>query len=153
MYEYLFFHTYPVLDILKIQISNLGITSFDHITWNSPDELLIYFSEELSAGEQTSLTTLVTTQHPPRLLGKNFLKNIFEEGQLQKEQWYEIDNGDGTYSDLAEETIYSYNSGALLSSITTVYREGGIIDSIEEYEYYSGTEDGRTVIMKKKVEA
>jgi len=52
---------------------------------------------------------------------KNFLVKEYSNNKIIKESWYEIDNGDGTYSIKSEETEYFYNLNLLSYRILTKF--------------------------------
>lgn len=69
-----------------------------------------------------------------------------------KETWYATDNGDGTYSDKVEETIFTYDSvstSQLMYKTITVYHVDGTVYSTEKIEYYKNDQNE---IIEKKVE-
>lgn len=49
---------------------------------------------------------------------------------------YATDNGDGTYDDLVEETVYTYSNGHLISKTTTIYYDDGGIHTQRSWSYY-----------------
>jgi len=70
---------------------------------------------------------------------------------LITDSYYDTDNGDGTYSGLAEQTVYTYqtSSAVLLYKITTDFFYDGTICSTTKYMYYL---NANNQIIEKKVE-
>ena len=58
-------------------------------------------------------------------------------GKLQTETWYETDDGNGSYSNKAEETVYTYSGLSLIKKTTSVYCYDGSVDSTHVVEYYT----------------
>jgi len=68
--------------------------------------------------------------------------------KLQKETWYETDNGDGTYSDKIEETEYVYDGNKIVrEEVTMFWPDGSERDS---YTVTYFTQEGNKVVKKKK---
>lgn len=81
---------------------------------------------------------------------KNFLVAEYYNGKLISETWYGIDNGDGTYSERVEETIYTYgghrDKTLLFKTITMFLIDGTPAAPPVVWEYVT---DGDKKIIKK----
>ncbi len=63
-----------------------------------------------------------------------------KKGRKVRDQWFETDNGDGTYSDLAKDVIYNYSGKRKESVVTTTYYKDGATKytDVESYHTLSG---------------
>jgi len=71
-------------------------------------------------------------------------------GKLQSRTWYQTDNGDGTFSDLSKDEIYTWNKNKLISVVFTEY----YIDSrvaTQKTETYSTSSEKHIVRRTKNV--
>jgi hypothetical protein len=62
-------------------------------------------------------------------------------GNVEKVEWFEIDNGDGTYSGLAQDESYSWNGSTLTSKISKKYTKSGFVQHMETESYYTTDDD------------
>jgi len=58
------------------------------------------------------------------------------QNKLEKEIWYDTDNGDETYSGESERTEYTYDGSTLLYFIVTVCYYDGTVMSTTKHEYF-----------------
>ena len=58
------------------------------------------------------------------------------QNRLEKEIWYDTDNGDETYSGESERTEYTYDGSTLLYFIVTVCYYDGTVMSTTKHEYF-----------------
>jgi hypothetical protein len=77
---------------------------------------------------------------------KNYCVKDYLGQRLIKETWYEVDNGDGTYSQKVEETVYNYIQNKITSKTTTTFwlDESEILSKTETYY----TKDNKIIIKK-----
>ena len=72
-----------------------------------------------------------------------------DKGLVQQTDWYETDNGDGTYSDLAMSEVNAWagggNNSVLLSTTTTRYAKDGTTLGKPKVESYFTTDDDKRV--------
>lgn len=100
---------------------------------------------EMDSGEKAAVDAA--------LLSKTFRSLNFKvssyntSNQLTSETWYDTDNGDGTYSNIAEQITYTYSGIVLMSRVETVYFYDGTVSSAETYNYYRN--DANALIEKK----
>jgi hypothetical protein len=110
--------------------------------WKVSNELVIEMTEE----GKNAIDIFLNSKNIPN---KNFIIREYNKNRnLIKESWYEIDNGNGSYSNLSEETEYFY-SGKLLYRITKIYSYDGTVLSSERWDYYT---DNTKIIEKKIME-
>ena len=69
-----------------------------------------------------------------------------KKGRKVRDQWFETDNGDGTYSDLAKDTIYNYSGAKKTAAVTTTYYKDGGIKFVDTESYH--TISGGAIITK-----
>lgn len=78
---------------------------------------------------------------------KNFCVKEYQGRRLVKETWYEIDNGDDTYSQKVEEIVYNYNKNNLTSTATTTFWTDESPILTKTVEYFT---NGNNIIVKNK---
>jgi len=101
---------------------------------------------EMTQEEKNSVDISLNSKNIPH---KNFIVKEYNKNRnLTKESWYEIDNGNGVYSNLSEETEYFYDV-KLLYRTTKIYSYDGTILSSEKWEYFT---NGSYIIEKKITE-
>ena len=102
---------------------------------------------EMTEEEKYAIDNFLNSKSIP--FKKFLVKEYSNNKKLIKESWYEIDNGDGTYSIKAEETEYFYNCNLLdYRILKTFYYDGTVLFS-EKWGYYT---NGTKIIEKKIVE-
>lgn len=67
-------------------------------------------------------------------------------GRLLKVQWFETDNGDGTYSGLAKDRVFTYLGKLIIKTVSTTYYKDGQVRFVEIEEYH--TTDQNQVVTK-----
>ncbi len=108
------------------------------------------FDQALTAQEQTDLGTTVTAFVPTSNVlqfGEFQVTERSNAGHLLAIKIYKTDNGDGTYSDLAEERLFAYQGAFLTTEETKKYFTDGAFAGSEKNEYYT-TSGGQTVRKK-----
>lgn len=58
-------------------------------------------------------------------------------GRMLKEQWFETDNGDGTYSDLARDRVYTYEGRFLVKIVTRDFYKDGEVRFVETETFHT----------------
>jgi hypothetical protein len=107
----------------------------------------LYFSNILSDPDKSILDGIATDCtnsvivesffHNKRIPDKNFKVMSYDlNNKLIKESWYEVDNGDGTYSVIAQDATYVYDNQALVSITTIIYCYDGSEFSTNIVRYY-----------------
>lgn len=154
MSQYNFTKTSANIEQLTIEINNNStiIEDVDYIRYKKTgtDNLKIFFSVDLDAGQQTELGNIVTAHTASVVGSKNFFVEEYNKRNfITKEIWYETDNGDGTYSDKIEETTYFYdtkNKNKLLYCVIKNFlKDGTEIDS-KTLNYYS--DDNKRIVKE-----
>lgn len=67
---------------------------------------------------------------------KNIKTIETSKGLKSKETWYATDNGDGTYTGIAEEIIYNYSGKKLISIETKTYDTNGFEITPSKVSYF-----------------
>lgn len=67
---------------------------------------------------------------------------------LTSEEWYSIDNGNGTYSNKSREINYIYSNNKLVKRIEKLFSPNGIKIDEKTIEYYT---NGRNVTIEKRL--
>lgn len=100
---------------------------------------------EMTSGEKTTADAALLAK---TLRNKNFKVSSYNSSsQLTSDTWYDTDNGDGTYSNMAEQVVYTYSANVLMSRVDTIYFYDGTISSAATYNYYRN--DQNALIIKK----
>jgi hypothetical protein len=113
----------------KIINPNLSsVSGVDQNYWKVQDGSVV----EMSAGEKTSMDTL--------LKAKTFREKLYRVlsyndtmGMIETEDWYDTDNGDGTYSGKATGAVYVHDANSknvISQTVTTYYYDGTVFESI-----------------------
>ena len=110
-----------------------------------------YFEVALTAGEETTLTQAHTDWTPGAIdrYAPNYEVKTISKGQTVKVEWFQTDNGDGTYADLAASHAYNWTGSTLTSIVKTAYYTDGGIASQETESFY--TVSGNPTKFVKKV--
>jgi hypothetical protein len=117
-----------------------------YVDFTKPN-LNIVFDVDLTPTEVDALTGIVDGVLTSTVGTKNFLvKEYDSNGRLNKDVWYNTDNGDGTYSGKVEETEYVYNGNKVNKYFVKEYWLDGTLKMQEEYRYFT---NGNNVILKK----
>ena len=136
---------------LTVEIQGSAIVAvLTHID-TTGDVCDIYFNADLSGEDETILNGLVAAHVPAEIGSKNFLVAEYNSrGNVTKETWYGTDDGDGTYSDPVEETVYTYGGAAdkllLSKTVTDLFTDGTPVAAPVVWEYVT---NGDVKIMKK----
>ena len=89
---------------------------------------------EMPASDRTSVDNLLIAKNNPE---KNFKVITYTTNKrLKKETWYEVDNGDESYSVKSEEYEYFYQGSSLVSKVTTTFGYDESELSVETFCYY-----------------
>lgn len=110
---------------------------------------------KVSLGVLTEMTAdekvLIDDYEKARTLREKIFKvsKYTQQSRVEKETWYDTDNGDGTYTGKAEETIYTYSNSILLYRTTVIYYYDGTVSSTTKHEYYKNAANNE-IIEKQK---
>lgn len=124
------------------------------------DVLVLVFADTLPAGEKTTLDG-DTTGPAGGLMAAHIADDTlylpvyevatYSQGttRLDKVEWYETDNGDGTYSGLSRDAVYTWSASKLVSVVETSYYKDGapIVGETRTAEFYT-TSDGKKVTKR-----
>jgi len=106
---------------------------------------------DLTGQEDTDLTAAHTAWVPTDTLSyaPNFPVTTPDKGLVQQTDWYETDNGDGTYSNLAMSEVNTWAGGGanavITSTTTTRYAKDGTTLGNPKIDSYYTTDDGKRV--------
>jgi hypothetical protein len=131
----------------KIKQDSIITTELVHINFTRPD-LSIIFSSALSTPEKDELDTIVNGFSVSSLGKENYHVQTYSNTTLQKDEWYETDNGDGTYSGKCREIEYDYKGKKIVKYFERIYLLNGDLVTEEEFRYYTQN-DGNIVVLKK----
>lgn len=83
---------------------------------------------------------------------KNFrVQQYSKNGRtLLSETWYEVDNGDDTYSIKVEETTYIYSGRKVTAHKVEMFNRAGTVVESEDWNYFSS--DDNKIILKKSIQ-
>jgi hypothetical protein len=121
-------------------------------TWRSvasaSEVTLLIDGGDLTAQEDTDLTAahtawVATCQCRYQ---DNYPVETEQDGKTAKIEWFETDNGDGTYSDLARDEVWTWSEGKLVSIVAQSYQRDGTVvpHSTATTDYYT-TDTGKKV--------
>lgn len=104
------------------------------------NNLSIGFASALDAGQQTTLNGLVAAHTGGGAMYKEThqVETLGSSNRVQRIDWYETDNGDGTFSGLAKSAVYNWSGSRLLSVTTTTYFTNGAVRSVSTETYFTG---------------
>lgn len=135
------------VDITRLQVDIKRATNITkqllYSTFEGPNVLKLYFNAALTIAETAALENVVIS-HVKGIIGekKYLVKEYDPTGRyLVKETWYNKDNGDGTYSEIVEETLYVWELSKLMKRICNTYWVDGIVKDSEVWEYYASGKD------------
>ena len=109
--------------------------------------------ETITTGIVYEMTQLEKDAEDAALLAKTlpdpkYMVRTFDaDKKLMKEEWFQVDNLDGTYSKKAKDIVYNYVADRVMSRVETSYFYDGTVQSSAVYEYYTGS--GDTEISKR----
>lgn len=125
------------------------LTALPGRTWRvkaAADVVVDIDGADLTPTEDADLTQAHTDWTP----GTNYRYDAVYEvqtssmGKIQKIEWFEIDNGDGTFSGLAKDMVYTWSGQKIMSTTTTdYYKDGEVAGSPHTENYY--TANGKPV--------
>lgn len=122
--------SYPVVDYVHNPDLS-AVTGVPNRYWKiNPDDTIT----EMSQPEKDDVDQTVGSG---QILAAKFEITEKERGKVAKIRYYATDNGDGTYSDLVHETIYTYQRRHLLSEEYKTYYSNGVLASTTRWEYYT----------------
>jgi len=83
---------------------------------------------------------------------ENYHVEVYDKkNRIQKETWYNTDNGNGVYSGKVREITYTYSGKDVLYRTEKQYMLDGSVVSSEVFEYYTNNRsDGKDIILKRK---
>jgi hypothetical protein len=116
---------------------------------NTPIKYWKYYNNtiiEMNQEEKNAIDNNLKLEEIP--IKKYLIKEYNSNKNLIKETWYEVDNGNETYSLKSEETEYIYVNRILNSRVFKVYNYSGNIVNIENWNYYTNSSNK---IIEKKV--
>ena len=126
-------NTPDYLDNPNILINpNISSLIVDEKYWKVVSENVV----EMTQNEKIAIDNFLQAK---TLRNKKFKVNHYNSTNLlTQDTYYDTDNGDGTYSGLAEQTIYTYQSGTttLLYKIVTTFYYDGTVASAVKYAYF-----------------
>ena len=150
MPNYQYSKLYVSSDVLAQTINdNVSMSqNVSYINWSADGILEIFFENDLTADEQAVLQTIVDNHQGgnDQFYRQVYYIKTYSASKLTKETWYEIDNGDGTYSGKAREIVYTWSGNTLTHETETVYCTNGAIWSQTTSKYYTGSNN--TIIKK-----
>jgi hypothetical protein len=130
-----------------VNTSYLSFVAKDQIDKNkiscSGAECKISFDKDLTTEEKTLLDSLVELSrgilHYKETREKKYKVGHYDAQKLITDSYYDTDNGNGTYSGLAEKTTYTYQGAKLLDkTVVTYYYDGTQVSSVK-YTYYQNS--------------
>ena len=119
-------------------------------TWCSradgPDLHIDVDGDDLTQQEEDDLDAAYAVWSPAatRKFRPNFLVETHSNGRfgnILRREWFETDNGDGTYADLAEDETYNWNGSNLNSKVRKKYAKDGYVLETETETYYTTDDD------------
>jgi hypothetical protein len=117
-------------------------------------ECKISFDKDLTTEEKTLLDSLVELSrgilHYKEIREKKYKVDHYDAQKLTTDSYYDTDNGDGTYSGLAEKTTYTYQGAKLLNKVVVTYYYDGTQASSIKYTYF---QNSNGELIEKQVEA
>jgi len=126
--------------LINPDVSALGNISRNYWKVDSSENVI-----EMTTNEKTVIDNFLNAKI---LRNKNFKVSTYDAtNSLIKDTWYEKDNGDGTYSNIAQESVYTYNNGNVISRVDTIYYFDGTIQSATTWNYF--VNDKNQIIEKK----
>jgi len=114
---------------------------------------ITFKGETITTGVVSEMTQQEKDAEDAALLAKTlpdpkYMVRTFDtDKKLLKEEWFQIDNLDGTYSKKAKDFVYNYVADRMMSRVETSYFYDGTVVSSATYEYYTGS--GETEISKR----
>lgn len=144
----------PVEAVLRAQIIAAGLADPASIAIGAagpPFDVEIGYAAPLSVADQITLGGVVTgnygaappTQYSPLVQVSD--KPV--KGRVLVVNYYETDNGDGTFSGLAARDDYVWSGSTVISMTSTIYFSDLSIAAQSTVSYFT-TSDGKTVTRK-----
>ena len=120
-------------------------------TWRTAagsDVALDIDGTDLTQQEDDDLTTAHTAWVPidTTRYADTFKVETISGGKIQKVEWFETDEGEGVYSGLARDEIYTWSGNSLTAKTsTTYYKDGSAVPGSVVAETYFTASGGRRV--------
>jgi len=130
----------PDLTFVTESNSNYWIVS----DWEYDDGYDAYdgYVSDMTIAEKSVVDEIIKAKTIPE---KKYNVKEYTGNRLDKELWYEKDNGDGTYDKKSEETTYSYSGNKLVNSVIKIFHCDGTEQSTKTTYYYTS---GNSTIIK-----
>lgn len=126
------------------------LTALPGRTWRTnagADVSLDIDGGDLTQQEDDDLTAAHTAWTPTSqtAYAPNYEVTTTDKGNVTKVEWFETDNGDGTYSGLARDATYNWAPGSKLVSLTaTRYaKDGSVLGEPTTESFYTTTSGER----------
>jgi len=108
------------------------LTALPGRTWRTSadgsDVTLLIDGGDLTQQEDDDLTAAHTawvTTDTARFSDRIKVTTYSNAGRQEKTEWYQTDNGDGTFSDLARDEVYTWQGSRLMSKTCNTYYQDG----------------------------
>lgn len=134
--------------ILEKAIINSGLLGFLNLEWDYDIPYVkVNFESELSESDKVILDTVVDSHvgGNGQFYQENYCIDYNAVGKKTAEEWYETDNGDGTYSGKAKRIEYTWTNNKLIQEDEFIYCTNGALWNKQSYKYYM---NGNNVIKK-----
>jgi len=92
-------------------------------------------------------SNIITVSDPRVRFTPTIQVDTIETNRIQKSEWFEVDNGDGTYSNLFKKEVYTWQGVKLLSKVISEYYTNGTVANQKTLTYYTGI-NGEQVIKE-----
>lgn len=127
----------------NIKTEFISLDSYEEI-----DECRIVYDSEPSSSELDAIEDIISEHIPSSIGDKRYCVQTYWGNKLITETWYQVDNGDDTYSEIVEETTYNYIRNNLVSTSLQRYLINGHPYGVAEiWEYFT---NGTKKIKKRR---
>ena len=141
-------HSGPGIDLATFQ-ANYDATATQRIT-GAPSEISHNKSSDgyhtKVSGDGTQIGDYTFTAFSSEQYTATHQVGTLTKRRLTKVEWFETDNGDETFSDLAADVVYTWLGSVLLSRVYTVYYTDGRASLQETETYFTGS--GKRITRK-----
>lgn len=124
--------------IINPDLSNVQYVSMKY--WKVSEEQVV----EMDVSEKDAINEAVEAK---TIKEKKYQVLEYDSSKrLIKEQWFYIDNGNGTYSKKVQEVSYVYNNSILLSKIEVTYYYDGTVAEEKIWDFYEGSNKNQKIL-------
>jgi hypothetical protein len=108
---------------------------------------VVYVYDDATAGELASIDAVVTAHVNAAWVvpSEKFTVRTYQGMDLIKEEWFGVDNNDGTYAQKGREISYTYAASKLTRKVEKRFYTDGTVYSQDTTDYFTNSVTGQKI--------